>query len=80
MAFWIDLISFYDAINYLQISGYNVCNITSYTDKKQNNRGGWIIVWTGITPGSHTTLHVFYRGILASIRYCEENLDPYVKV
>ncbi|GFU76234.1 uncharacterized protein TNCV_527141 [Trichonephila clavipes] len=34
--------------------------------------------WTGISLGGHTDLHVFQEGILTSVRYRDEILDPYI--
>ncbi|GBM63790.1 hypothetical protein AVEN_72210-1 [Araneus ventricosus] len=43
------------------------------------DRGGGVMVWTGISLGGHTDLHVFHRGTLTGVRYRDEILDPYVR-
>ena len=42
--------------------------------------GGGIMVWTGISLGGHTDLHVFLGGNLSGIRYPDEILDAYVRL
>ncbi|GFU86104.1 transposable element Tcb2 transposase [Trichonephila clavipes] len=38
-------------------------------------RGGGIMVWSEISLGGHTVLHVIYGGILTGVRYRGEILD-----
>ncbi|GFX88260.1 transposable element Tcb2 transposase [Trichonephila clavipes] len=51
----------------------------SNTVERHSYRGGGILVWTGISLGGHTDLHVFHGGIVTGLRYRDEILDPYVR-
>ncbi|GBM79360.1 hypothetical protein AVEN_236088-1 [Araneus ventricosus] len=37
------------------------------------------MVWTGISLGGHTDLHVLHRGNLTGVRHRDEILDPYIR-
>ncbi|GFY03329.1 transposable element Tcb1 transposase [Trichonephila clavipes] len=43
-------------------------------------RGGSIMVWTGISLGYHTDLHIFKRGSVTAVRYPDEVLEPIVRL
>ncbi|GFT40640.1 transposable element Tcb2 transposase [Trichonephila clavipes] len=50
----------------------------SNTVERHICRGGGIMVWTGISLGGHTDLHMFQGETLTGVRYRDEILDPYV--
>ncbi|GFU02856.1 transposable element Tcb2 transposase [Trichonephila clavipes] len=50
----------------------------SNTVERLSYRGGVIMVWTEISLGGYTDLHVFQGGTLTGVRYRNEILDPYV--
>ncbi|GFW66029.1 transposable element Tcb2 transposase [Trichonephila clavipes] len=50
----------------------------SNTVERRSYRGGGIMVWSGISLGSHTDLHVFQGGTLTVVRYRNKILDPYI--
>ncbi|GFW36127.1 transposable element Tcb1 transposase [Trichonephila clavipes] len=43
-------------------------------------RGGSIMVWTGISLGYRTDLHIFKRGSGTAVRYRDEVLEPIVRL
>ncbi|GFX90301.1 transposable element Tc3 transposase [Trichonephila clavipes] len=45
--------------------------------ERHSYRGGGIMVWTGISLGGDTDLHVFQGGTLTGVRYRDDILDPY---
>ncbi|GFW18849.1 transposable element Tcb2 transposase [Trichonephila clavipes] len=50
----------------------------SNTAERHSYRGSGIKVWSGISLGGHTDLHVFQGGTLTGARYRDEILDPRV--
>ncbi|GFX68793.1 transposable element Tcb1 transposase [Trichonephila clavipes] len=43
-------------------------------------RGGSIMVWSGISLGYHTDLHIFKRGSVMVVQYRDEVLEPIVRL
>ena len=41
--------------------------------------GGSIVVWVGISRGGRTDRHIVMRGMVARVRYRDENLDSYAR-